>query len=143
MRHPLPLRRLSGLIFVGALMGLMAVPIAGATRNIPPPRARTLEASGVNEGEAVLYGIVYPDGSYTRFWFQWGRTTRYGHATEVSEEGVGADFGPKQVEEALLRGLRPRTTYHFRIVARNKGGKAFGADRTFRTTRRLGRGGSG
>jgi hypothetical protein len=103
---------------------------------VPPPHVRTLKAYGVNEAEAVLAGFVYPHGHLTRFWFQWGHTTSYGHVTEVSEEVVNATE-PKGVEESLGDLLHPRTTYHFRIVAKNAGGKAYGGDKSFRTTPKL------
>jgi len=34
---------------------------------------------------------------------------------------------------APLTGLRPRTVYHYRLVAINAAGTAIGADRTFKT----------
>ncbi len=34
---------------------------------------------------------------------------------------------------ALIRGLKPGTLYHFRVIARNATGTARGRDMTFRT----------
>lgn len=106
---------------LGAVGPLTTGALAQGHDGIVPPKARTTEGLAT-EAEAVVYGVVYPRGHLTRYWFQWGRTPRYGHVTEVSEETVGPDFGPKEVEEGLS-GLHPRTTYHFRIVARNAGGR--------------------
>ncbi len=38
---------------------------------------------------------------------------------------------------ARVTRLRPRTTYHYRLVATNAGGTSYGSDRTFRTAPRL------
>jgi hypothetical protein len=37
---------------------------------------------------------------------------------------------------ASTGGLRPKTTYHFRLVATNEGGTAYGKDKVFRTVAR-------
>jgi hypothetical protein len=47
------------------------------------------------------------------------------------------EFSGNQTRQAEvgLTCLQPKTTYHFRIVARNGSGKTFGGDQTFTTTR--------
>jgi len=52
----------------------------------------------------------------------------------VVEEVV---VGNRKLEvEAAIDRLKPRTTYHFRIVATNRLGKVYGKDETFTTKRR-------
>jgi hypothetical protein len=41
-------------------------------------------------------------------------------------------YHPSEVEQAV-DGLRPATTYHFRLVATSEGGVTYGKDETFRT----------
>jgi hypothetical protein len=51
-----------------------------------------------------------------------------------------AETGPAEVQRNHVVSLeiilvRPHTTYHYRLVAKNQAGKAYGRDRTFRTRR--------
>jgi hypothetical protein len=90
--------------------------------------------TGKLRGKASLEATLYPKGNYAQFWFQWGRSAAYGHVTNVYlDEGLGA-FGPEEVY-AIIEHLRPATTYHYRVVASNRLGKVYGADRVFRTRR--------
>lgn len=102
---------------------------------VPPLHAETAEVVQSPGPVVELYGVLYPKGHYVRFWFQWGRTARYGHITEPTfDEGFKA-FGPEYVTADLFH-LRPHTLYHYRIVGKNGRGKAYGADRTFKTVGR-------
>jgi hypothetical protein len=58
----------------------------------------------------------------------------YAHATTVQcvPGDVGAEFAEKTAS-VTLSGLPVDTTYHFRFIATNQAGTAFGADRTFAT----------
>jgi hypothetical protein len=107
---------------------------SGEVSMAPPPKAWTTNAYGVEGSEAVIAGFINPRGQRTIFWFQYGPTKSYGKiAPEALEDEF---FGNQRREvEAGLDCLQPKTTYHFRIVAKNRSGKAFGSDRTFTTTR--------
>ena len=95
-----------------------------------PPQVLTLAASAVTENNAVLNGLVNPNGdASTSAFFEWGTTTSYGNLT--TETGIGptleSDF------QAAITNLSPSTTYHYRIDAANTGGASYGADATFTT----------
>lgn len=107
--------------------------VPGNPVKLPPPKARTTEAYGVDGASAVLAGVINPRGQPTVYWFQWGLTKSYGNISPEWSEEAWYGNEPREVEEALLD-LRRNTTYHYRIVARNRSGKTFGGDRTFRTT---------
>lgn len=99
------------------------------------PMAWTTHALGVEGSEAVVAGFINPRGQRTIFWFQYGLTKSYGSmAPEDAFEEEFFGHQSREVEEGLDC-LQPKTTYHFRIVARNRSGKTFGGDRTFTTTR--------
>jgi hypothetical protein len=69
------------------------------------------------------------------FWFQIGTTERYGHVSERQvDEGQGA-YGPETGAIAFVCHFRPHTTYHYRLVVKNRAGKSYGQDRIFRTRR--------
>jgi hypothetical protein len=104
-----------------------------------PPAVRTGSVSGVDLSAATLTGSVDPGGagpvtlcrfdyvSEARF-----RADGYGQAQSVPCFNVTPYWLPTNVR-AALSGLRPRTTYHYRIVAANAQGTVDGVDLTFRT----------
>ena len=137
---------LAGLCFALAVPSVRAAakpatlnPHAGSTLYVsevlPPPKAWTRSAYGVNATEAVLTGFINARGHNTVWRFKWGTTKAYGNIAPPGgiEEGF-SDGRPEQVA-AILIGLDPRTTYHYRIVAYSHGKKTFGGDRTFTTKR--------
>jgi len=76
--------------------------------------------------QAVLRGQVDPGGLPARWWFEWGETSAYGKKTAV----VSAS-GLAEPAEVRLKSLRPRKTYHFRLVAENELGEVTTADVAF------------
>ena len=99
---------------------------------VNPPTAATGAATGVGEAGATLNGTVGAGGSSTAY-FQYGTTVAYGSSTAA--QSVGASSSPSPLA-AAIGGLAPGTTYHFRLVAENSGGVAYGGDQTFTTEAR-------
>jgi hypothetical protein len=95
-----------------------------------PPYARTGFAFGVDKTGVVLVGFVNARGSSTTARFQIGKTKAYGRS--YPSELYFSGYHASELEQGVL-GLRPRTTYHFRLVAMNDGGTTYGKDKTFRT----------
>jgi CSLREA domain-containing protein len=98
------------------------------------PVLSTRAASGVSKTAATLNATVTPNTlkpAAAVYHFEWGTTAAYGNSTPSSITATGS--GSNAVS-AILTGLLPDTTYHFRIVATNAdGGSTTGADQTFRT----------
>jgi hypothetical protein len=88
-------------------------------------------ATGVGSTTASLSGGVYPNGADTTYYWQYGATTSYGAQTATVD--IGGGQAPVQVAGAL-GGLAPGTTYHYRLVAQNGVGTAYGYDSTLTTT---------
>jgi hypothetical protein len=102
-------------------------------RTLPSaPGASTGSASGITPVAANLGGSVEPRGATTSYRFEYGTTLAYGQSTAATET---SGDGNKEVG-ASLGGLKPATTYHYRLVASNAGGSAGGADKTFTTQER-------
>jgi hypothetical protein len=98
-----------------------------------PPYARTAFAYGISSTEAVLVGYVNARGSETTARFQLGRSKSYGRFFPLGPP-EHRYYGHHRSEiEAGVGPLRPGTTYHFRIVAKSAGRKAYGKDQTFKT----------
>ncbi len=94
------------------------------------PVAETLPATRIGYDEATLWGMVDAKGVPTNVYFEYGTTSAYGQRSfEQSTERLG-----EEERAAIIRGLTPNTTYHFRVVAANSFGTVDGADQTFTTS---------
>lgn len=92
-------------------------------------------ATSISGTGGTLNGIVNPNGKATTVWFEYGPTTGYGRTTARQEIGAGADA---VAVAAVIGGLAPLTTYHYRVVAENADGTAYSGDFVFDTTRGAG-----
>ncbi len=96
------------------------------------PGARTDPAAVINSTSAVLKGAVRPKGLATTYQFEYGTTTAYGSKVPTSPASAGS--GVSEVEVAKTAStLQSQTTYHYRLVATNSEGVAYGSDQTFTT----------
>ena len=96
---------------------------------VNPSEATTAAATNIGETNAALNGTLAAGGS-SKAYFQYGTTATYGAST--STQNVGASGSPSSLV-AVIEGLAPGTTYHFRLVAENSGGVTYGDDQTFTT----------
>jgi hypothetical protein len=96
-----------------------------------PPAVITGAGSDATLDEVTLSGTVNPFGLQTTYHFEYGATSAYGSRVPVNANGV---VGKGRVPRAVTRqitGLVPGATYHYRLVARNAAGTAYGDDRAF------------
>jgi virginiamycin B lyase len=94
------------------------------------PGAVTDPATQIGASDAMLAGTVTPRSQATTYNFDWGLTAAYGSSTATATAGSGASA---QSVTAVISGLAPATTYHFRLVATNAAGTTLGADQSFAT----------
>jgi hypothetical protein len=116
-------------MLTAALLVLLAPAAASAATR---PEVTTGGVADVTFSSATLAGKVDPNGAATTYFFEYGTTRLYGARTPAGLTGAGTQ--PRSVT-AAVGGLAPTTRYHYRLVAQNAKGLAFGGDRTF-TTRR-------
>ena len=95
---------------------------------VAPPSVTTIDAKGVGAKRADLYGSLTSLGSASTVlvYFEWGLTTSYGSTTTEQTMTSPGAF------RAIITGLTPATTYHFRAVAVGDG-TSHGLDRSFTT----------
>ncbi len=98
---------------------------------LAPPTVGSEGVSAVAETTATLGAVINPNRSATTYHFEYGTSAEYGSATRESGP-IGAD-GIDHDVSAPLSGLKPGTTYHFRVVASNGVGKTADVDRVFTT----------
>ncbi len=87
------------------------------------PAIDSVRAQVLSSSSARLVAEVDPDGADTRVAFEYGSASCLENVSACSEvpgspEDVGAGFGD-QVSEVTLNGLRPDTTYYYRVIARS------------------------
>jgi DNA-binding beta-propeller fold protein YncE len=97
------------------------------------PTLTTEGASGVSATQATVAGTINPEGvaGTTTYRFDYGPSTSYGASSEPVDTGGGSSDVPAG---AVLTGLQPGTTYHYRLVGTNASGSIVGADETFTTS---------
>jgi hypothetical protein len=127
------MRQLRRLATAGAAalgLTLAVVVPAGAHAATVIPTVATGSASGITAHTAILNASVNPNGVSTTYAFQYGTTTNYGSQTSTRSVGSGVGAMPVQV---TIANLTAGTTYHFRVVATNPLGTAWGTDTSFVT----------
>src|SRR5205814_212921 len=96
------------------------------------PSVATRVASSVTQTSATLNATVNPNGSaLSDCRFEYGTSSGYGSSAPCSPT-PGSGSSPVAVS-ANVDGLSPNTSYHFRIVASNRGGTGSGSDQTLTT----------
>lgn len=77
--------------------------------------------------EVRFEAAINPNEEPTKCDFQYGETAAYGHEAACTEPGETAE-GAEQRAAVTVKGLKPGTTYHYRVVLKNASGKAEGPD---------------
>jgi sugar lactone lactonase YvrE len=101
------------------------------------PQATTEAASEVKGNSATLNGTVNPEGSATKYFFEYDQTeykgqTTHGSKAPASPESIGQGTSNVSVHQTPS-GMNPGTTYHFRLVAESAVATSYGEDRTLKT----------
>jgi len=121
---------MAGLIITAIALSLALTAVAQAQST--KPAVSTGAVANLTAQSVSLLGKIDPSGAQTTYLFQYGTTTLYGSATPVATAGGG---GRTVNVIADLTGLASNTTYHYRLVARNRNGTTNGRDRSFKTRR--------
>ena len=80
----------------------------------------------------VINGTVNPHGVEASYHFEFGTTTAYGTSFPTSEAVVKGGNAPVAVS-AVVGNFPPEIPYHYRLVAKNKGGTTISNDQEFVT----------
>jgi hypothetical protein len=97
----------------------------------PAPKVATGQSSEVTAASAKLNGTVNPEGDYTVYHFEYGTEADNFEASSATQAaGEGTTTGPVS---ATASGLRPGTTYYYRLSAESGNGIRNGEELTFKT----------
>jgi hypothetical protein len=113
---------------IGAVV-LLALAFASAALGAAPV-ATTGPATVVGSTSATVGGSIDPHGQATTWWVEYGTSTSYGSKTTAASAGAGSTAAGVS---SNLAGLKPGTTYHYRVVASNGAGTSRGGDAVFTT----------
>jgi triacylglycerol lipase len=102
----------------------------GGGGECPAPSVSTGGATSVTSTNATLNGSVTPQGCYTEYSFEWGRSSE-GYPNEVIS-AAGSGTSPVSVHTSSVS-LQPSTSYHFRLSAWSEGGEVTGGSSSFTT----------
>jgi hypothetical protein len=109
---------------------------SGRVLSYRPPVVPTLggeSAVEVGASTAKLGVVVNPGGLGASYRFEYGTSTSYGSSVPFPEGDTGAGFVARTVW-AGVSGLKPETTYHYRVVVTGAFGEpVVGSDQTFTT----------
>jgi alpha-tubulin suppressor-like RCC1 family protein len=121
----------AGEFFTGGKSGSTALHSLALVASPPPPIVTTLAASSITATSAVLNGSINANGTSTTPSFDHGLTTAYGATLAGTPSAItGSSVTPVS---ALLTGLSPGTTYHYRLNGVSTGGTTRSADVIFTT----------
>jgi hypothetical protein len=128
-------RRVAPLLLVGFAAIACCAPAFAATA--PPPKpllpsVYTGGSSSLGPSSVIFHGAVNPKDQTTGYVFQYGASAGFSAQTTLAFVASGA--ATIKVSQAVT-GLRPATTYHFRILASSRGGVVAGKVGTFKTTK--------
>jgi len=99
----------------------------------PPPTVSSDPVSGLQPTQAIFNGRVTPNGGDTHYYFEYGQSPAYGSSIPAPPgQDAGSGFAALPVSVAVSS-LLPSTTYHYRLVAANRGGTAYSSDQVFQT----------
>ena len=96
------------------------------------PDAIGAAPTNVLSTSATINGSVNPDGVAATYQFQYGTSLSYGSVTPAIPGAAGSDYTIHDFA-ATLEGLKPESSYHYRIIATNANGTSYGPDETFQT----------
>jgi hypothetical protein len=111
---------------------------AGEIKTLRAAKAPTLSNIAVTEVNTDTTSVtvnINPNGGDTNYYVELGPDTGYGTESPLTRLYYPISQQPLAAQDVIipLQGLTPDTTYHYRVVAENASGTAYGPDASFRT----------
>ena len=110
----------------------------GADEELETPETPTIDglaSANLTKTTADLTAEIDPQGSDTRYHFEYGTTTNYGTViplpAEEEADGITEELSKDHSVEVKLTGLQQGVVYHFRLIATNQYGTTTTEDQSF------------
>jgi hypothetical protein len=103
------------------------------TTTATPPLIVEESVLNITSTAATFRAEINPEGAETTYSFEYGTSASYGSRIPVSPLPLGGSGIVAEGAEVRVESLQPGTTYHYRVVASNATGPAYGSDQTFTT----------
>ena len=117
------------LLILFLLVGFLT--FIGVTAPVAAHTVTTKAATSITTTSVKLNGSYTNDKQLSAYCFQYGTSTSYGSTTSITKRGATSSNETFTVSETIT-GLKPGTTYHFRLVATTNT-TVYGNDMTFTT----------
>ena len=104
----------------GAVLSFRTLPVK--------PTVTTLSTTNVTVTNALLPGVVNPNGSETVYFFEYGTNSTYGTTTASASAGSGTTA---VAVSTSISNLAAGQTYFYRAVASNSFGLTYGSEQSF------------
>ncbi|MEK7077322.1 MAG: fibronectin type III domain-containing protein, partial [Patescibacteria group bacterium] len=95
------------------------------------PVVTTIPATNVGDSFATLNGEINPNNRSLLYRFEYGETQSFGNVTNFQSTASG-NFSFRV--QSPITGLKPGTTYYFRITGQNETGTSYGSPISFTTS---------
>lgn len=103
------------------------------TTGMAAPSVQDIGVTDRTTSTVVVSGRVNPLGQQSTYHFEYGESAAYGSAVPAGNDDVAGNGYAFRTASHRLSGLKPQTTYHYRLVARNASGTSATPDATFTT----------
>jgi hypothetical protein len=124
---------LSAIGSAGAHVATTTFVVNGNGPSAEAPAVTTASAGAVTSTSAALNGALNPNGSAALGWFQYGTDPSFGTYQETAYQNIASDNLSHNFS-ASVSGLVAGSTYYYRAVASNTGGRNQGSLVSFTTT---------
>jgi DNA-binding beta-propeller fold protein YncE len=117
------------------------VDVFGAVLAAPVIPEAQPPASDPQRTSVLLAGTADPEGGGGSYYYQYvpageyepGAADPYTAGVRTATGTLPAGHGDESIERVVLAGLKPGTTYHYRLVVSNATGTSYGPDQSFMT----------
>lgn len=102
----------------------------------PAPTATTGEATSLAPTSATLSGSANPNGIETHYYIEWGTEASKPYEAFAPTPYPGEDIGAGKTtlnKSVSATGLKPYTTYYYKLVAKSATGTGEGVEKSFAT----------